>query len=308
MPSIDMPSLDYGPDVGAALKAAREFRGLSLQDVCDATRIRRAYLAAVEDMRLEELPSRPFALGYVKAYAQLLGFDPDAAVARFKDVSPDPDEPLRAPVGVRSENDPRMGAVFMGGVVIVAAIAMWNFAQRSINEDAPPPPSAEAALVAPAVPSGPVDLGAPLPAPVESTTPQLYVTPGLEAATAAGGSADAAAAALKERVALGTNVQAATGAAAPTVFTPKGKVYGAPAEHPSSVTVQARKGASIIVRGADGVVYFARQLVPGEAYRAPALKGLTLDVSDPAAFDVYVAGQSKGVLPATQTTLSSLTG
>ena len=74
------PSLYYGPDIGAALKAAREFRGLSLQDVSDATRIRRTYLAAVEDMRLEELPSRPFTLGYIKAYAKHLDLDPDQAV------------------------------------------------------------------------------------------------------------------------------------------------------------------------------------------------------------------------------------
>jgi cytoskeleton protein RodZ len=309
MSSVDMPSLEYGPDVGAALKAAREFKGLSLQDVSDATRIRRAYLAAVEDMRLDELPSRPFALGYIKSYAQLLGFDPDAAVARFKDVSPDPDEPLRAPVGVRSENDPRLGAVFMGGVVIVAAIALWNVAQRAINEDAPPQPSApEAAMLTPSAPTGPMALGAPLPAPVESTTPELYVTPGLEAAAAAGGSADAAEAAKKERIAQAAAAPAAVDTAAPTAFAAKGKVYGAPAQQASAVTVQARKPASIIVRGADGAVYFARQLAAGEAYRAPSMKGLTIDVSDPAAFDVFVAGQSKGVLPATQTTLSSLVG
>src|SRR3990167_5881663 len=91
------PSLQYGPDIGAALKSAREFRGLSLQDVSDATRIRRTYLGALEDMRLDELPSRPFTLGYIKAYAKHLGLDPEEAVLRFKDSSPDPDEPLRAP-------------------------------------------------------------------------------------------------------------------------------------------------------------------------------------------------------------------
>lgn len=308
MPATDMPSLSYGPDIGTALKAAREFRGLSLQDVSDATRIRRAYLAAVEDMRLEELPSRPFAIGYMKAYATLLGLDPDEAVARFKEASPDPDEPLRAPVGVRSESDPRLGAVFMGGVVIVAAIALWNVAQRAINENAPPPPSApEEAMASSPVPTGPVALGAPLPAPVESTTPQLYITPGLEAAAAAGGSADAAEKAKKERVALAAAAPVAEPVATGAVFTPKGAVYGAPAQS-STVILQARKGASIIVRGADGSVYFARQLAAGEAYRAPMLKGLSIDVSEPAAFDVFVAGQSKGVLPAAQTPLAKLVG
>jgi hypothetical protein len=40
------------------------------------------------------------------------------------------------------------------------------------------------------------------------------------------------------------------------------------------VTLQAIKSASLIVRGADGSVYFARQLRAGEAYRAPQLGGL----------------------------------
>ena len=82
------PGLEAGPDIGVALKTAREFRGLSLQDVADQTRIRRAYLAALEEMRLDELPSRPFTIGYVRAYATALGLDGEAAVARLGAAQP----------------------------------------------------------------------------------------------------------------------------------------------------------------------------------------------------------------------------
>ena len=34
-PVREKPSLDYGPDIGVALKAAREYRGMSIQDVAD---------------------------------------------------------------------------------------------------------------------------------------------------------------------------------------------------------------------------------------------------------------------------------
>ena len=64
------------------------------------------------------------------------------------------------------------------------------------------------------------------------------------------------------------------------------------------ITLQARKGASLIVRGDGGAAYFARQLSPGEAYRVPNRAGLGLEVSDPAAFQVFVGGQSKGLMPA----------
>lgn len=309
--ATEEPSLFYGPDIGAALKAAREFRGLSLQDVSDATRIRRTYLAAVEDMRLDELPSRPFTLGYIKAYAKHLDLDPEDAVNRFKESSPDPDEPLRAPVGVRRERDPRMGAIVASGVLIVAAIVLWNIAQRAISEEAPPPPTApeRVASAAPVGPAGPMDLGPPLPAPVEASTPEVYKTPGLEAAAAADGSADAAAAAQKIR----KDAEAAAAANAGPVVSPgtpfvaRGPILGAPAGA-STVTFQARRATTLIVRGADGSVYFARSLAPGQAYRAPNNKGVAVEVGDPAAMDVFVDGRLKGAMTAPTATVSSLAG
>jgi len=47
--------------------------------------------------------------------------------------------------------------------------------------------------------------------------------------------------------------------------------YGAPAGQPSAVTLQAIKGASLIVRGADGLESIsARQFAPGEGLPAAA--------------------------------------
>lgn len=304
------PSLSYGPDIGAALKAAREFRGLSLQDVADQTRIRRTYLAAVEDMRLDELPSRPFAIGYVKAYAKLLGMDPDEAVIRFKDSAPEPDEPLRAPVGVRRERDPRLGAIMAGGLLIVSAIVLWNIAQRAISEEAPPRPTAPETVVttSPAAPIGPMSVGAPLPAPTEASTPPVYQTPGLEAAAQAGGSADAASAAAKARKAAEAEtapIASDTPVGAP--FKAKGAVHGAPAAA-STITLQARRQTMLIVRGPDNAIYFARSLPPGEAYRLPAAKGLSVEVTDPQGMDVFVGGRFKSAMPASQATAAALAG
>jgi cytoskeleton protein RodZ len=302
-----MPSIDSGSDIGAVLRAAREFRGLSLEQVADTTRIRRAYIAAIEDMRLEELPSRPFTIGYVRAYALLLGLNPDEAVARFKTDGPEEDDALRAPVGVRHEGDPRLGVAILGGIAIVGVIVLWNIAQRAITAQAPKPQNAEIAEVVQNAGPAQVALGAPLPAPVESTTPAPYITPGLAEAAAAGGSADASTAA--------TKAAAVAAAAAPAVamlnlgapFKPEGQVYGS-TENASNVVLLARKAGLLVARGADGSVYFARQLAAGEAYRAPALGGLVIDVSDPAAFEVYVGGALTGHLPATQTPLSKVAG
>ncbi|CAN7240832.1 helix-turn-helix domain-containing protein [Phenylobacterium sp. LjRoot164] len=303
------PSLEVGPDVGAALKAARELRGLNLQELADSTRIRRSYLAAIEEMRLDELPSRPFTIGYIRAYAAALGLDGDAAVERFRRDEPVTDTALRAPIGVVESKDPRLTLVIGGGMLVIAAIVLWNVAQRAMTAEAPPPHTAPAAAIAKAklgAPAGPVALGAPLPAPVESTTPTPYETPGLAEATAAGGSSDAVVAA-KKAATLATQADPTAAEPLPPTFVPRGAVYGAqPAA--SLVTLQARKGASLIVRGNGGAAYFARQLSAGEAYRVPNLKGLTLEVTDPAAFQVFVGGQSKGVMPAPTIAAEKLAG
>lgn len=307
LPDTYAPTLQSGPDIGSALKAVREFRGLSLSELADTTRVRAAYLAAIEEMRLEKLPSRPFTIGYIRAYAKALGLDGEAAVDRFRAETPPPEAGLREPVGVDRGRDPRLAAIAVGAALIIGAIVLWNIAQRAINEEAPPPSSAPETAAPLVTASGPVALGAPLPAPVESTTPTPYETPGLAAAAAAGGSADAALAAAKLAAADKSALPVEPKTPLPTTFTPQGQVYGVPAQE-SVVTLQALKSASVIVRGADGSVYFARQLAAGEAYRAPALAGLVADVSDPAAIQVFVGGQTRGLLPAAQTSLSKLAG
>lgn len=302
------PTVQSGPDIGSALRLVREFKGLSIADLAGETRIRAAYLSAIEQMQLDKLPSRPFTIGYIRAYAEALGLRGDAAVDRFKDETPAPETGLRAPVGVGHDSDPRLTMVAVGAALIIGAIVLWNIAQRAISDDAPPPPSAPAKALNPpaAAAAGPVSLGAPLPAPVESTTPAPYETPGLAADAAAralaAGDLDAARAA-----ALTASAQPAPAPALSPTFVAKGVVYGATADA-SNVIVQALKSASLVVRGPEGSVYFARQLAAGDSYRAPAFKGLVLDVSDPTAFQVFVDGQSRGQLVVAQTQVARIQG
>jgi cytoskeletal protein RodZ len=303
-----LPALQAGSDIGQALKAVREEKKLSLDEVADITRVRRVYLADIEAMRLDRLPSRPFTIGYIRAYAEALGLDGEAAVERFKADEPDLNEPLRAPVGVSEVGDPRLAAIVVGIVVILIAIVLWNIAQRAMLANAPPPPTASPKAAAEALAAqktGPVVLGAPLPAPVESTTPPPYETPGLPTVNPDGTITTHTTAGAKSGLTPDT-LPAVDPATLSPVFVPNGKIYGAAPGQPSAVTLQALKSASLIVRGADGQIYFARQFAPGEAFRAPELAGLTATVSMPGSFQVFVGGQSKGVLPAAQVSLGKL--
>lgn len=291
--------------LGEALKAARLDQSLSLQDVADQTRVRRAYLEAIEDMRLDALPSRPFTIGYIRAYASALGLDPELAIERFKADEPVLDEPLHAPVGMLEERDPRVAAFLIGALIIIAAIVLWNVAQRAMTADVPQsslPSEAATAKALAGMKSGVVELGYPLPAPVESTTPAPYETPGLAAAM--GLKIDPGAATAPRPTSETSSVDLAS---LPPTFQPQGKIYDAGNPQAVSVVIlQALKPASLIIRGANGSVYFARQLSPGEAFRVPQLPGLTLDVSKADDFQVFVSGRSRGVLPAQQVLASKL--
>lgn len=306
MSEREAPSLQSGADIGQALRALRESRRLSLEQVAEITRVRRVYLADIEEMRLDRLPSRPFTVGYIRAYAEALGQDPDAAAERFKSEEPVLDEPLHNPVGVTEAGDPRVTAIVGAVVVILVAIILWNIAQRSMLANAPPSPTAPAQAAAKALAQASpqtITLGAPLPAPVESTTPPPYETPGMPIINPDGTVTKPT---LPAKSGLTPEAPTIDPATLPPVFVATGQIYGAPKDQPSTVTLQALKPASLIIRGQDGQIYFARQFSAGDAFRVPQTGGLAADVSQPASFQVFVGGRSKGVLPAPQVSLSKL--
>jgi cytoskeleton protein RodZ len=286
-------ALQSGPHLGAGLRAAREHLGLTIDDVADATKVRPQYLRALEALDMDKLPSRPFAAGYVRAYARVLGVDEEQAIGRFRRDAPSGDQSLRAPVGVPKESDPRVGLIMTGFAIIVTAIVIWNIAQRTMAEREPDISGAvaEAPLTPP--PEGPVSLGEALPAPPEATVPTPYVTPGLEQPDP---NAPPPSASAQQPILI---------PAEPRPFRAKGPIYGAPAAA-SLVTIQVTRSVSVVVRGPDERVYFAQQMKEGEAYRTPSLPGLVIDVTAPEAVDVFIAGVHRGKLGRLVTPLAAL--
>jgi cytoskeleton protein RodZ len=69
--------------IGEQLRQAREAKGLSIQDVEQATHIRRAFLLAIEEERFEDLPEPTYARGFVRQYAQLVGLDAAPVLEAF---------------------------------------------------------------------------------------------------------------------------------------------------------------------------------------------------------------------------------
>jgi hypothetical protein len=284
--------------LGDALSHGRAASGRSLADLSAQTRVPVRYLTALEQNDFSILPNRVFSAGYVRSYAAALGLDEQDAVERFRRESPDPTIPLQAPSGIAFQEVRSLSPkLIAGALVLLVAVVGWNVFQR-INLMKAPQPSDIAAVPKTWAEGASADrdltLGAPRPAPPDQSIPPLYVTPGLE----------------MELTGLDPAAAPAPGVAPPAppvqrAFNPRGAIYGAPAGA-SQVVLQARKPASLVVRVGDGRVLFARQLAEGEAWRAPLNAAAVVDVSDPAAFDLYLNGEHGGALSAPVTPLATL--
>jgi len=68
---------------GEELRRERELRSITLREVAQATKINLRYLEALEINDFEHLPGGLFNRGFVKAYAEVIGVDPEAMVNAY---------------------------------------------------------------------------------------------------------------------------------------------------------------------------------------------------------------------------------
>ena len=61
--------------VGQRLRAAREAKGMSIEDVASATRIPTRHLQSLEDSEWHKLPASTYSVGFAKNYATAVGLD-----------------------------------------------------------------------------------------------------------------------------------------------------------------------------------------------------------------------------------------
>jgi cytoskeleton protein RodZ len=84
-------------DFGAYLKAQRELRGITLENISNETKIPLRHLEGLEGNEQDELPDEVFVKGYIKAYADSIGADVDEVLTAY-------DETVLAPIREEAEN------------------------------------------------------------------------------------------------------------------------------------------------------------------------------------------------------------
>jgi cytoskeletal protein RodZ len=87
---------------GETLKRERELRQISLREISEATKINLRYLDALERNDFRHLPGGVFNKGFVRAYAQFIGIDPEAMAMAYLEEEQRQQARAQRPVGGES--------------------------------------------------------------------------------------------------------------------------------------------------------------------------------------------------------------
>jgi len=110
--------------VGATLKAEREIRQISLEEVAQVTRIPLASLRRLEADELESLPGEVFVRGFLRSYARALDLDADKVLAAHGGVV----SPSVAPAPLGSVSTPERGRRLGLAVALVILLLLFTLA------------------------------------------------------------------------------------------------------------------------------------------------------------------------------------
>lgn len=144
---------------GEAWRQKRESLGRTLDDVSLELRVSKRYLQGIEEAEYAKWPPKVFSAGFIRAYAGLLGEDPEPVLSEYyaylKTVSPEQASSPGTPQRIERERrrgTRRTGYWAAGAVVLAAGILLALFSMRTAPRPVPGPEPPEASRVEPPPP------------------------------------------------------------------------------------------------------------------------------------------------------------
>lgn len=285
-------------EIGQELRAAREKRGRTLEDVAADTRMKVSHLRAIEEGDESLLPEPVYIKSFIRKYAQAVGLPSDELANQYWETKPLPPPPVqKREIALPWWIFPWVIAIALIGVVIYF-IAV---APRSVPEAGPlvtPSPVPTATPASPSVqpgaasPSLPTATGA---APVSPVTPKP--------SPAAGAPTAAPTAPASPRPAVSP---AATPRPTPR---PTPSPATSPRPTPTATSISVAPGADLRLRlvaseaswvrvQRDGVQVYQGTLTAGQAMTWTASDNLNVAIGNAGGVEVLLGDRSLGILGA----------
>jgi len=141
------------PTVGERLRAAREEKKLSLEDIAAQTRIPQRHLESIENAEWDKLPAPTYTVGFAKSYAGTVGLDRNDIGEQLREemggqrFASSQSEVIEAADPARTM--PRWLVVSAVAAIIVLILVMTLLNHRALEQPGPtaatPPPTAAVA-------------------------------------------------------------------------------------------------------------------------------------------------------------------
>lgn len=140
---------------GSVLLAGRVAAGLELVDIARETRVPLRHLKALESDTHEDLPALPYAIGFVKAYARVIGLDSETVAAQFRsETTKSAHVPTQMTLEPLDERRLPSRGLMVGSLALVVTIIAGLSAWGSGTFDAPlPAPETNLAVVTQTIPA-----------------------------------------------------------------------------------------------------------------------------------------------------------
>ncbi|SEI57523.1 cytoskeleton protein RodZ [Allopseudospirillum japonicum] len=118
---------------GEILRAAREARGWTQEEVCQKLNLLPSYVPALENHEFDILPGKTFVRGYLRTYARLLDIGPDEIMTAYYHYFAEQDaEPQHSPLqSIKPEREestwaPKIMTLLVVVVVVGLAVFWWQ--------------------------------------------------------------------------------------------------------------------------------------------------------------------------------------
>lgn len=308
-------------NAAAQLRAAREAKGLTLENVASSIHLRVSQIRAIEEGDINHLPGMAYAVGFVRSYANFLKLNSADVVARFKADHGGVTKikaQLNFPEPMNESKTPSPIIIGVATICVIVLLSVWaifsggddavdNINTAAVEEQQPIdtlPVETEAAIAGePVTTTGETMVTTEIPATEPTAEAQASVTPAAPVSEAVSEPvatvAPVATAVVETATAPAPVVVAAPVKVIETPIAPVA-VNQAPVETEAQIVVkqpktrvvlQADETSWVQVTDAKGGVILKKVMKPGEKFYVPDRANLSLVTSNAGGLAVLVDGE-----------------